>query len=168
MAWIPCRTNHDWQPINGWQGRYKCSDCFTLGYHKLVIATERNFPTGLHGKHDRQILPYLCPKCHGPTTKRDAQCLMCRPDKPNWKWQKIPSGWCLVQDRLRVARVEWLAKKWVTTIRGVEVSKTTIPIAEAKRAVELAFGLVEDVVLFVDGNQGVEITMLVDDPPNRV
>ena len=141
MAWAPCKTNHVWEPIPKWQGRYKCAVCFTLGYHKLVIASDANFPTGLHGKHERQILPYLCPKCHGPTTKRDNQCLVCRKPVAEWKWDAKHN---LIKDRIRVARLEWVERKWVLSLRGKMEKTIVASLAEGKKAAEVALGLFED------------------------
>lgn len=61
--WKPCSESaHEWESIFTWCGRYRCRVCLTIGYRGLVI--------GVHaGNRRMDILPYKCPKCHGPTTK---------------------------------------------------------------------------------------------------
>lgn len=49
---------HDWQPIEGWCGRYRCSKCQVIGYRKFVMdRTARNGTV---------IIPYACahPGCN--------------------------------------------------------------------------------------------------------
>lgn len=150
-GWNPCKTPHIWEPCEGFSGRYKCAKCYTFGYHKLVTATDMLAPTGLHGSHRSNIVPYLCPKCHGPTTRKDRACLICKPkvENPAWKWVKIANGWAVVKDGYRIARVEYvriniqeLTKAWRITMRGKETQHIKdITLVDAKKIVEDALGL---------------------------
>lgn len=64
MPWAPCPDDHAWVHIDGWAGRYRCDRCHIIGY--------KGFVTGIYGRtnpKNSQVIPYRCPKCHGPTTK---------------------------------------------------------------------------------------------------
>lgn len=145
-GWNPCKTPHIWEPCEGYSGRYKCAKCHTFGYHKLVTATDPGknglFPTGLHGSHLSNIVPYLCPKCHGPTTRKDHACLICRPkvEDPPWKWVKIANGWAVVKDGYRIARFAKRALKYEVVIRGHE-TVTRDTMADAMRHIIDTLGL---------------------------
>ena len=73
MAWKACAGNHTWEPLLNWFGRYKCRDCWVLGYRGTVLidSTGADRFLGLTGPirgKARDIVPYHCPKCKGPTT----------------------------------------------------------------------------------------------------
>lgn len=73
MAWEPCTEGHAWEPIPGWYGRYKCTDCWVLGYRGTVLIDESGSDRQLGFRRtDRQgsgnIIAYRCPKCKGHTT----------------------------------------------------------------------------------------------------
>ena len=75
MTWTPCRTaEHTWTPIPNWMARYKCSDCYALGYKGIAVSGKFRNPT--------QMYEYKCPKCHGPTTaykkRKTGPCPNCR------------------------------------------------------------------------------------------
>ena len=42
---------HDWKPVNGWVGRYRCPTCHCFGYRKR-LTTE-------YGR-ESVIIPYIC------------------------------------------------------------------------------------------------------------
>lgn len=58
--WKSCES-HEWVSIPTWCGRYRCQACAVLGYRGVVVGTYAGSRAG-------QIIPYKCPKCHGPTT----------------------------------------------------------------------------------------------------
>lgn len=63
MPWKPCAVgSHAWEPIRGWCGRYSCLECRVVGYRGVVMGE-------VAGRRAMDILPYRCPRCHGPTTK---------------------------------------------------------------------------------------------------
>ena len=67
MSWDPCGdVDHDWVPVDGWVGRYRCRApaCGVLGYKAKVIL-----PPEVGGSLPPAVVPYRCPRCHGPTTK---------------------------------------------------------------------------------------------------
>jgi len=93
MSWKPCAGNHAWEPLLGWYGRYKCTECFVLGYRGtvLIAVSEEGAPIARHlltgpirGKA-QAILPYKCPKCKGPTTThhkgKSSLCPKCQEQK---------------------------------------------------------------------------------------
>jgi hypothetical protein len=49
--------NHDWQPVEGWYARYRCSVCRVLGCKFGVIDSDRAGST--------VIEPYRCEENHG-------------------------------------------------------------------------------------------------------
>jgi hypothetical protein len=53
---------HDWQPLERWSGRYRCRDCRTIAYRKLVIGRAKR------GRPE-EIIPYKC-KCGNLATYR--------------------------------------------------------------------------------------------------
>lgn len=59
---------HDWKPISGWTGRYRCEGCLALGYRALVSAS----PTA-YGRRTSEIVPYTCSKCPKPAVVRDVK-----------------------------------------------------------------------------------------------
>jgi len=60
MPWTPCTTDHTWTPIPNWRARYKCSNCYAIGYKGIAVAGKYRKPG--------EMYEYKCPKCHGPTT----------------------------------------------------------------------------------------------------
>ena len=62
-SWKPCQEeSHTWEYVPNWMGRYRCTTCGVLGYKGVIL------PDGL-GRKRQGVIPYRCPKCHGPTTK---------------------------------------------------------------------------------------------------
>jgi hypothetical protein len=72
------RCGHDWKPIEGWVGRYRCSWCNIIGYRKIIIPRSvlrdsKDDPGG--------IIPYKCghPKCkhyaHRSIRRGEFRCL---------------------------------------------------------------------------------------------
>ena len=49
-----------WDPIDKWVGRYRCSICKIIAYKSIVRPSELNAKVGV------QIIPYRCCKCHKP------------------------------------------------------------------------------------------------------
>ena len=50
---------HDWQPIDGWYARYRCTRCLAIGCKFGVVV-------GLHGGHRSfEIQPYRCEAVRG-------------------------------------------------------------------------------------------------------
>jgi hypothetical protein len=52
---------HDWRPLCGWSARYRCAECFAIGYKKRAVM----------GFGANVILPYTCSKCDGWAVARD-------------------------------------------------------------------------------------------------
>jgi hypothetical protein len=50
---------HGWKPIPSWYGRYRCSECFVIGYRGSTQPKE------VYGdKYQAEtIFPYICKKC---------------------------------------------------------------------------------------------------------
>ena len=63
--------DHEWNPIPGWSGRYRCTVCLCFGYRGVVSQK-----SGLIREEDarkryaRTIIPYRCqkPGCAQPAT----------------------------------------------------------------------------------------------------
>lgn len=149
MAWQPCKGNHDWEPIQGYAGRYKCALCHVIGYHRAALKgnCDVGFSSKLRGSHSANILPYLCPACSGPTTKKGQNCLVCEPKEspslkePDFKWRKVPQGWVLMVNGHRVAVVtKKIGERWTSTIKGKDPIKADL-LPDAKRLSEEALGL---------------------------
>ena len=69
MSWEPCKHGaHDWKPIQGWPGRYRCRVCSVIGYCKTATVRDEG-----RKRHSVAIKPYVCKKCGGPATKRLAK-----------------------------------------------------------------------------------------------
>jgi len=69
VSWEPCKHGaHDWKPIQGWSGRYRCRVCRVIGYRKAETKGRDESPVG-----GSVIAPYVCRKCRGPATKRVAK-----------------------------------------------------------------------------------------------
>jgi hypothetical protein len=47
---------HDWQPVQGWVGRYRCAGCGVLGY-RGVTQPDVHY---VAGEKPEVIFPYLC------------------------------------------------------------------------------------------------------------
>lgn len=61
--------SHNWVPCHGWTGRYRCTECFALGYRGIINA-------GVLGSaRDSAIIPYRCTRqgCGHPATRRNPQ-----------------------------------------------------------------------------------------------
>jgi len=69
--WTSCSNGHDWRPASG-MARYKCYDCYAVGYRGIVQSQFQLMVT------EGEIVAYKCKKCHGPTTKKNKSCLNCR------------------------------------------------------------------------------------------
>ena len=139
--WTPCVTEHIWEQLSHYSGRYKCAKCYAVGYHKLVVA-EALYPNGLVGPHRYQIVPYLCYKCHGPTTilNRSRPCINCRVEKPP-VWKSLSGGHTLFDGTgTRLARIEFRKKIWEIKVKGVHVGTQKLA-AEAKDMVENMLGI---------------------------
>ncbi len=56
---------HDWQPLSGWSGRYRCETCRILGYRGIVNAAQQegrnhNDEPIKNQPRVRTIIPYIC------------------------------------------------------------------------------------------------------------
>ena len=62
---------HQWTPIDGWYARYRCSECYVIGYRGVLVndvATSKKISA---------IIPYKCKKCDKLAVgkgKRDPYC----------------------------------------------------------------------------------------------
>ena len=53
---------HDWKPVPGYTGRYRCSGCQAFGYKARVVTS--------YGRND-PITPYKCKVCGGWAVAKD-------------------------------------------------------------------------------------------------
>lgn len=67
MTWKPC-SEHVWGAAT-WDGRFYCTKCGAKGYvpGKVLVGIRRSL----------DVVPYKCPKCHGPTCKQRVACPSC-------------------------------------------------------------------------------------------
>lgn len=66
---IMSSCDHFWNPVLGWPGRYRCSDCAAFGYRVSIIIPEES-----RGRRSRSaIVPYRCSKkgCKRPAIGKD-------------------------------------------------------------------------------------------------
>lgn len=42
--------NHQWEPLHGWVGRYRCAACFVVGYKQRLTT----------GFGSTEVVPYRC------------------------------------------------------------------------------------------------------------
>jgi hypothetical protein len=76
MSSLVCEWHlHQWEPIQGWVGRYRCSACKVIAYKGLCIGR----PV-LGGKRLTQFIPYKCQAkkkdgehCSAPAVKMKPQ-----------------------------------------------------------------------------------------------
>jgi len=74
MSWYACKpTEHTWEPIQDWFGRYECATCEVIAYRAAVI-------TNVQQMHPGAIIPYSCIRkdCDGPTTEKNKACPACK------------------------------------------------------------------------------------------
>ena len=137
--WTPCPDGkHLWERIERWMGRYRCQRCGIIGWNTKALSEWDH----------RGITPYVCPKCHGPTTsvkkKKPQPCPQCR-SAPNLleglptlpKTQKsvvehMGEGWRLGFD-VREKRY----KLWKEGESDIPVRKDTVEILKRKRVVRV-------------------------------
>lgn len=81
MTWQPCERHH-FLPIPGWSGRYRCPNCKTIAYRKLVAPRggphHDDFGRPLPIKNAHVFIPYKCRRCHGDSTVRNGMCPACK------------------------------------------------------------------------------------------
>lgn len=67
---------HNWQPIQSWYGRYRCSWCKALGYRQIVNGGARGNP--MH------IVVYVCSRsgCHEPAISAGKDRQLCAEHQP--------------------------------------------------------------------------------------
>jgi RNase P subunit RPR2 len=53
---------HEFEPIQGWTGRYRCKWCKALAYRRTVL------PKGIREKRSSQIVVYTCSVCGADAT----------------------------------------------------------------------------------------------------
>jgi hypothetical protein len=53
------KHEHDWRPLIGWQGRYRCESCAALGYRGLINLGASAME---HPGYDSMIITYKCQK----------------------------------------------------------------------------------------------------------
>ena len=66
--------DHKWSPVQGWQGRYRCSDCGILGYRGMATYDRESKPNeqaawqAATPKRCATIFPYICKakECKSP------------------------------------------------------------------------------------------------------
>lgn len=52
----PTTCEHDWKPITGWMGRYKCEHCHIIGYKVLVTASTSDNDDTVHSGFNKPRL----------------------------------------------------------------------------------------------------------------
>ena len=76
---------HDWNPVQGWTGRYRCNGCGAFGYKGSVVCT-RKMP---RLRAVATIFPYQCRQCKRAAVAHDVIQTRTGGERKEWRCPEI-------------------------------------------------------------------------------